>query len=120
MTRRTTAGPAVTDPLRLQFMGRIAHVLRDLGATCSDLQDNLGSTLASGTAVSSAASAQLQELDRVTQTVEVLAALFADLESRPNQSGAGIAQAIELIRLQSVRERLLGLERAELEEIELF
>ena len=89
-----------------ELIGRLAVILRGLEQTCSQFQDGLGVALSSGASLSSDAREQLQQIDRVTQTIHALADLFGELDANSSQNQLDIADAISKVRLHSLREQL--------------
>jgi hypothetical protein len=88
------------------LMGRLARILRDLQETCMGLQDGLGDGLNSTYPLSSSLGSQLQEIDRVTQTMGELAAFMSALDTGQSDNELHILRALDQVRLHSVRERL--------------
>lgn len=105
LASQQTSASAGVDGLP-EFIGRLAVILRGLEQTCSQFQEGLGAALNSGASLSSDAREQLQQIDRVTQTIDALANLFGTLEADSSRDQLDIATAISKIGLNSLREQL--------------
>lgn len=88
------------------LMGRLARILRDLHETCMGLQDGLGEGLNMTSPLPSSLGSQIQEIDRITQTMGELATFMSTLDTGQSDNRLAIERAISQVGLHSVRERL--------------